>query len=233
MATRVNSGSNSITTGTSVSATMSGAPTAGNLLHAVYYPGSTNTVSTASTPTGWTRYEATGGTGGSTASPVILFYRVVVAGDGTSWTFTASVSGFQAVFIGEYDSGAGAWSATPKDQQGNNSVASGTSLATTATAANAQAVDLAIAGVGVSGTPGFSTTWTGGFVDGGTVVGSRLTHATKTTASVETSTTTITWTTAGAGHGALGTFLQPAAAATSAPPIRRASPVPMIRAANF
>lgn len=212
--TQVNTGQGNTTSATSQAVTMTGSPTAGNLLVALVYSGATNTTTTMTTPTGWTAYTAAGGLAVASATPLIMYYRVAQAGDGTSWTFAGTgTATLWFVFVGEFQASGGAWAATPTDQnQGTGGLApASTSITLTDTAVNAQATDFGIAAVSLNNaTPGFSTTWGGGFVDSGVIVGSRLTHATKEISVVETSTTSLSWTASGSGRGVLGTFKQPA-----------------------
>lgn len=127
-----------------------------------------------------------------------------LANGGTLTISNTSTSGGRAATASEYSTLTG----SPLDQVGANNTASGTTHTTTAGGANGQASELVICGYGLAGavtalastgytvrTPGVST---------GTIRTAVL--ADKVVSGIETSSGTLTWTTAVASSGVIATY---------------------------
>ena len=136
----------------SLAVTLDAPPTAGNLLVACC-----NSDATIATPAGFTLAVSA-----VLASGLYIFYRVVQGGDGSTVTFTPSVSDSVAAGVLEYS---GLLTASVLDQTASNASNSGSSITTGTTGATSQAAELAIsvAGPHSAGAPWTLSSWTAGY----------------------------------------------------------------------
>lgn len=136
----------------SLAVTLDAPPTPGNLLVACC-----NSDATIATPAGFTLAVSA-----VLASGLYIFYRVVQGGDGSTVTFTPSVSDSVAAGVLEYS---GLLTASVLDQTASNASNSGSSITTGITGATSQAAELAIAVAGPHsvGAPWTLSSWTAGY----------------------------------------------------------------------
>jgi hypothetical protein len=136
----------------SLAVTLDAPPTAGNLLVACC-----NSDATVSTPAGFTLAVSA-----VLASGLYIFYRVAQNGDGSTVTFTPSVSDSVAAGVLEYS---GLLTASVLDQTASNATNSGTTITTGTTGATSQAAELAIAVAGPHsvGAPWTLSSWSAGY----------------------------------------------------------------------
>ncbi len=187
----------------SVSAVLSAAPTAGNLLVAYHRWGGAGTDNTP--PTGWTvAIESSRTTGTTTA----IYYRIAQSGDSATVTATTGGLSDQILIVLEYS---GMAASAVLDVTAAANAGAAVSAVAGPTATTAQADELAIAGISMSGAHGGIISVSDSFTleDDGLTGG----VASKILAATGTPQTTFSWTTSRGWATAIATFKAAAAGA--------------------
>ncbi|MFQ5948115.1 MAG: DUF2341 domain-containing protein, partial [Acidimicrobiia bacterium] len=193
------------TAGTSITASYGSAPTQDNLLVLVHHYRDSATVTL---PAGWTlAVDFVDG-----VSKITIGYKIAGAAEGTDVTVTTSVVDRMTITILEYS---GIDTVSPLDQTSSNGCTAVTSCSTGTTGTTAQANELIVAGIGLTGQDGgWGNTWTNGFTQQTTVVStgggptgdSSHTTADRIVSATGTFETTESWTDSRDAQGAIATF---------------------------
>lgn len=193
---------------TSVAATFTSAPTQDNLLICAHHADAGSP--TVTLPTNWS--EAVTVLRSATGTRTTIGYRVAGASESSTVTVTTDASTSQGLSIFEY-SGMSTTQGTVLDQTASNTTGGATSASTGTTLATAEADELVIAAIGLSGSgDGWGNAWTNSFVQQTTVAdGSGAGWSDHTTAHrIATATgtfeTTESWTTTRNSANVIATF---------------------------
>lgn len=187
--------------GTSHSATLTAAPTAGNLLVAAFSVPDKSATVTA--PAGWTQ-AVTISDSVAAAARADIWYRVAQAGDSATVTFTTSTStaGLEVVEV----SATLGWPASPVDKTATNDGAAGTSTTTGSTGVLSQTVEFALALSALTGHTGGGDAATDSFTVLDGAVLTRSLAAYKITAATTALNPTLSWTTSRNPVACIATF---------------------------
>lgn len=213
--TRRQTATNSGSGGTTIDAVSPSVPLAGSLLVIHHYIGGQDT-SLMAGPTGFKTAIQTSGVGSAGAA---IYYKVADGTEGTTFTCSKGAStAFSAVEFFEWVADAPWVDAGIVDAVGMATGASADlTIRITASGPTSQASVLAVASVGTTQSGSYNG-WTDGFADDGlAAVGGRQTSGYKLPTSIETLTTSNTWTSGGFPRACIAAFKIPTSGGGSTP----------------